>query len=301
MDGRGAVDPDAPGDVVHVPAAVCHQYVACSRFNSPYPAHDRGCAVDLYPAEGAPSPVAGEVVVRRRVRAPSRPWAEPHDHLVVVDTGEHLARLLHVEPRVADGDRVEVGDDLGRLVRSGYFAPWVDDHLHLGFRPRGADPVRASGSLPVELDVDVEPVAWNGTGTVVETGDTYAVLDAPGHPAPGERFAGIAASAPDGGAGTSGGGSNGGSGAPLDGGLPHYPGAGWLGGDSGPISLLGTTVGEALDGQVSWADVEVRANGQPVTGLSMGVHRERLGAKLVSWDGPPAAVGEPVTVTIDPR
>ncbi|MFB6354602.1 MAG: hypothetical protein ABEJ92_11020 [Halobacteriales archaeon] len=281
------------GAGVELPAAVCRQYVALSRFNSPYPAHDRGHAVDLYPDAGAPSPVAGEVVAHHRVRAPSRGHAEPHDHLLVVDTGEHLARLLHVEPSVGDGDVVAVGDDLGRTVRSGYFAPWVDDHLHLGFRPPDADPVRATGSLPLELGIPVEPVAWDGTGSVVETGETSAVLDAPGHPAPGERFAGIATDGGDSDAGP--------TGPALDGGLPHYDGAGLFGRGAGPVSLLGTEVGVAEDSRVRWHDVEVRANGTPVHGLSLGAFREGLRAKLVSWDGPPAEVGERVVVTISCR
>jgi hypothetical protein len=273
------------GERVRLPAAVCRRYVALTRFNSPYPAHDAGRAVDLYPDDGAPSPVAGELVDHRRVACPSRPYAESHDHLLVVDTGEHLARLLHVEPSVSVGDQIAVGDGLGRPVRSGYFAPWVDNHLHLGFRPRDADATRASGSLPLELGESVEPVVWDGTGTVVETGDTYVVLDAPGHPAPGDRFAGIAATVGD-------------EARVLDGGLPHYAGAGLLGGGDGQVSLLGTTVGDATAGLVAWADVEILANGEPVTGLSLGAFRDRLGAKLVSWDGPPAARGERVDVTI---
>ena len=289
-------------EVVRLPAAVCRQYVALSRYNSPYPAHDDGRAVDLYPRRGAPSPVAGEVVAHRRVRAPDRPWAEADDHLLVVDTGSHLARVLHVEPSVAVGDRVGVGDDLGRTVRSGYFAPWVPDHLHLGFRPREADPVRASGSPPVALDVAVAAVPWDGTGTVVETGPTHAVLDAPAHPAPGERFAGLAVGFvggdPDGDDPTA---------AALDGGLPHYDGAGPGSGDGGgravgdgPVTLLGTVVGDARDGRGAWRDVTVRANGRPVAGLSLGLHRDRLGAKLVDRDGPPAEVGEAVEVTVVP-
>ncbi|MDZ7702481.1 MAG: hypothetical protein U5J98_10730 [Halobacteriales archaeon] len=273
--------------MVRLPAAACEQYVALSRFNSPYPAHDAGRAVDLYPGDGAPSPVAGEVVEHRRVACPSRPYAESHDHLLVIDTGEHLARLLHVEPSVAVGDTVALGDELGRTVRSGYFAPWVDDHLHLGFRPRDGDAVRASGSLPLELGVDVEPLAWDGTGTVVETGETHVVLDAPTHPAPGEAFVGIAARVD-------------GRDVALDGGLPHYAGAGLLGGGDGPVALLGTTVGTARGGLVTWGDVEVRADGRPVHGLSLGAFREPRGAKLVDWDGPPATVGETVEVTIVP-
>ena len=289
---RGDPDDAAPaaGSAVAVTldADVLGQYAAFSRFNSPYPAHNEGRAIDLYPADGAPSPVAGEVVATRRTRAPDRPYAEDHDHLIVVDTGTHLARLLHVEPSVEPGDRVAVGDHLGRTIRSGYFAPWVDDHLHLGFRPPGADPVRAGGSLPVAADVEVRPVAWDGRGTVVEHEETYVVLDAPGHPAPGEGFAGIAAD-PAAGDGT---------GGALDGGLPHYAGAGLVGGRDGAVSVVGTRVGRASGGLVTWDDVEVLANGTPVTGLSFACHRERLGAKLVSWEGVPAAVGEEVVVEV---
>ena len=274
--------------MVRLPAAACEQYAAVSRFNSPYPAHAVGRAVDLYPAAGAPSPVAGEVVEHRRVACPTRPYAEAHDHLLVIDTGERLARLLHVEPAVGVGDRVAVGDDLGRLVRSGYFAPWVDNHLHLGFRPPGANAARASGSLPLGLGVSVQPIDWDGTGEVVEVGETHAVLDRPRHPAPGERFAGVAATLADG------------SRRALDGGLRHYEGGGLLGGGDGPVRLLGTEVGEARDGVVEWSDLEVRANGRAVHGLSLGAFRESRGAKLVSWDGPPAELGERVTVTIGP-
>ena len=293
-DEEDRVDEDPPDwsdddrDVVTLGADVLDRYAAFSRFNSPYPAHDEGRAIDLYPSDGAPSPVAGEVVETRTARAPDRPHAEDHDYLIVVDTGTHLARLLHVEPAIAVGDWLDVGDPLGRTIRSGYFAPWVDDHVHLGFRRRDADPVRASGSLPVEVDVAVEPVAWDGRGTVVERDDTYVVLDAPGHPAPGERFAGIAADGHD---GSDGGGA-------VDGGLPHYPGGGLSGGVDGTVAVAGVAVGTANDGLVSWDEVTVLANGTPVTGLSFACHRERLGAKLVSWDGVPARVGEEVTVKV---
>lgn len=287
--GRGAV---------HLPSTVWEDYVALSRYNSPYTAHDDGRAIDCYPADGAPSPIAGEVVAHRRVRAPDRPWAERHDHLLVVDTGRYLARVLHVDPAVAVGDRVDVGDHLGRTVRSGYFARWVDDHLHLGLRPQDADPVRATGSWSLTLDVDVVAVPWDGSGTVVEAGETHVVLDTPEHPDPGGRFAGMAVAGPGVGAEAS-------SGVVLDGGLPHYDGAGLVGPDDavsedGPVSMLGTVVGDVRDGRVTWRDVTVRANGRPVTGLSLAIRRDRLGAKLVDRTGPPAELGEHVDVTVEP-
>ncbi|MFD1587954.1 hypothetical protein ACFR9U_13285 [Halorientalis brevis] len=262
---------------------VVGRYPRVSLYNSPYTAHDRGCAIDLYPdGDGtAPSPVAGEVLDTRTVDAPPKPYAGPHDHLVLIETDEYVARVLHVEPTVEPGDHVAVGDSLGRLVRSGFFAPWVDNHVHLGFRDPDANPYRASGSLPVAVDVDVRPCQWDGHGTVVETAETYAVLDAPAHPAPGDYFVGV-----DGGD------------CVLDGGLPHYDGGGALGGADGPVTLAGQRVGTAEGRTVAWDDVTVRANGRPITGLSLFLAREAFGVKLVCPEQS-FAVGEDVTVSID--
>jgi hypothetical protein len=289
---------------------VLARYPRASLYNSPYPAHDAGCAIDLYPdgersgrATHAPSPVAGEVVEARTVRCPSKPYAADEDHLVVVDTGDYLARVLHVDPAVEPGDSVAIGDSLGRMIRSGFFAPWVANHLHLGFRAPDQNPVRASGSLPLELGTAVEPVPWDGTGAVVETGDTYALLDAPEHPNPGSVVAGVATD----------------DGAVLDGGFPHYSGGGALptdpsrrgdaaeavgdGGDavSGDpaVSFLGTAIGERVDERtVAWHDRTVTANGGPVHGLSLWLGVDRLGVKLVA-PGHDFAVGDAVEVGVE--
>lgn len=278
---------------VTLPAAVLKQYPRFSLYNSPYPAHDRGCAVDLYPdtenpgtpaseSLPAPSPVAGEVLETRTVDAPPKPYAVAHDHLILVDTGAHVARILHVDPAVEAGDSVAIGDPLGSLVRSGFFAPWVDNHLHLGFRPPDSNPHRASGSLPLRVDpaLDVRPLEWDGTGTVVAAGDTYALLDAPAHPAPGDAFVGVGARAGDG---------DGATRRVLDGGCRHYSGGGVLGsGDAGdetpagPVRLCGQRVGTARGGHVDWDDVAVFANGERVTGLSLCLGQDgAFGAKLV--------------------
>ncbi|WP_436910956.1 hypothetical protein [Halosimplex marinum] len=283
-------------------------------YNSPFAAHDRGCAVDLYPGDAdgdtrrpnpedgpavdAPSPVAGEVVETRTVRAPSQPYAADDDHLILVDTGARVARLLHVEPAVSAGDSVAVGDSLGRLVRAGFFAPWVANHLHLGFREHGADHHRAAGSLPLALgnDVAVDALPWDGTGTVVAAGETYAVLDRPAHPAPGERFAGLAA--------TDAGGEPLGV---LDGGLPHYDSGGLLGardttdeagrGDTTDVFLCGERVGSADGRDVTWTGPTVLANGEPVRGIALALGHDHAGVKLVG-EGIDLSVGADVTVEI---
>lgn len=293
--------------MVTVSSAMLEPFEAFTCFNSPYAAHDDGRAIDLYPGQDrAPSPVAGEVVAIERVRAPPKPYAPDHDVLIVVDTGEPpgpvtdtpdgpaLARLLHVEPSVAVGDRVDLGDDLGRLLRAGFFAPWVANHIHLGFRSPGTDHRRASGSHRISLGVAPEGIAWDGRGRVVRTGPTYVELEPPDgldRLAPSD-WVGLAT----------------GAGAVLDGGLPHYANGGRLDalvarGDppaDGAVRILGSRVGEATDRRVRWDDLTVRAGETELTGLSLSCARaDRFRPKLICpdhrFDG-----GERLSVTIHP-
>ncbi|WP_255151700.1 hypothetical protein [Halorarius halobius] len=270
--------------MVTLAGEVVGRYERFSLYNSPYSAHDRGRAVDLYPGENggpAPSPVAGEVLDTRTVRCPPKAYAVDEDHLILVDCGDVVARILHVDPGVEAGDEVAVGESLGTLVRSGFFGQWVDDHLHVGFRDPDQNPYRASGSLPLALGVDVAGVAWDGRGTVVETGPTHALLDAPV-----SNRAGFVALASD-------------EGVPLDGGLAHYGGGGTLAPHDGPVSLLGTEVGTATGGDVAWHDVGVWANDHRATGLSLFASRVAFGAKLVFHEGHQFEAGDDVRVRID--
>lgn len=268
--------------------AVLSQYRLFSLYNSPYPAHETGCAIDLYPPIGdpAPSPVSGTVVGVKTIVAPSRSYAAANDHLILINTTDGspdglLARVLHVDPTVKEGDHITRGDTIGTLVRSGYFAPWVDNHIHLGFRDRESNPIRASGSLKLRLGIDIDPVEWDGYGQVVESDDTYIMLSSPAHPRPRERYTGIAA-----------------GGGVLDGGCPHYSGGGLFGGDDGPVSLVDTRIGMAENGAVTWDDITVFANDTPITGISLGCFRDHLGVKLISWEGFTEDVGDEVSVTI---
>jgi hypothetical protein len=308
-------DDESRTDPVSIPADVVERYRRFSRFNSPYPAHDRGRAVDLYPGDGVGrSPVAGVVRDVRTVGCPDRSYAAAEDHLIVVDLADEwcaragappgtVARVLHVIPEVSPGDRVAVGDALGPTTRSGFFGQWVADHVHLGFRPPDANPLRASGSLPVRVEAPVEPVEWDGTGPVVERGPTHVVVAGPERADPGPGFAALASD----------------GGVPLDGGLTHYEGGGTFesgeragdaarrapAADGESLSLFGTTVGTRIErpdepevGRVEWAPVDVRANGERVVGLSLFADRgERFGVKVVCPDRE-FAIGESVTLDV---
>jgi hypothetical protein len=309
---------------VHLPAPLLRRYRRFSLYNSPYPAHDRACAVDLYPdpvANEGVSPVAGTVLETRTVRCPDREYAVDHDHLILLDVAEGqvaagdevqddlVARILHVDPRVEPGDEVAAGDSLGPMVRSGFFGPWVDNHVHLGFRRDDQHLQRAGGSLPLAVDVPVDPLPWDGTGTVAETGDTYALLDAPTHPAPGERFVGLGT---DGRSARS---------AALDGGLTHYSGGGLLAGPEPATHTPGDTVsflGEPLatcvgreesaadvrHRHLDWADVavvvEADAGTHRATGISLFAAQDAdFGAKLVFHRGHDLSVGDAVRVRVE--
>lgn len=293
-----------------LPASVLHRYRRFSLYNSPYPAHGAGCAIDLYPAtnEGR-SPVAGDVLETRTVRAPPKSYAHDEEYLILVDVDREssgiafegidaadglVARILHVRPSVEPGETVAVGDSLGSMVRSGFFAPWVANHVHVGFRRAEQNLHRAGGSLPVDTAVDVEPLAWDGRGTVVETGDTYALLDAPAHPDSGASFVGIAGVLGEKRESIA-----------LDGGLTHYADGGALrqgcGAErtaSAPVSFLGHHVGDASGRTVAWRDVDVLANGARITGLSLFAALDpEFGAKLVCPDRE-FQIGERVEVSI---
>ncbi len=301
-DGRKRSHGSEP---ITLPESLLSQYVRFSLYNSPFPAHDSGCAVDCYPGtlEGgrtlsAPSPVSGTVREIRTVRAPSKPYAVPDDHLILIDCDGPapleglVARILHVEPTVSAGDRVSPGDSLGQLVRAGFFAPWVDNHLHVGFRSPAQNLHRASGSVALSVGIDLQALEWDGTGTVLATGETYALLDTPQAPDSETAFGGIGLEC-------------GGERGILDGGVPHYDGGGILsptatGSYAGPVRLNGDRLGiVGADGRtLEWDELTVTVDGDPITGLSTFCARgEGVGAKLICPNHE-LAVGDRVRVSI---
>ncbi len=129
-----------------------------SFFNSPYYSHSVTSAIDIYPNSGlyeeqALSPVDGKVVMVREVHPPEPKSfkASTSDWLIFIRSkdGRHLGiRVLHVKPEVRVGDRIDIGDVLGRHIRSGYFNFWTGPHIHVEIRDL-ENPLRAKGGYPL--------------------------------------------------------------------------------------------------------------------------------------------------------
>ncbi len=135
-----------------------------SFFNSPYPAHKQGEAVDIY---SSLSPVEGEV--KRIIKL-------SHDYVILIECSENpdiVAKVLHIKPRIKLGEKIDVGDELGVFIRSNFFDPWTDNHLHLELRKKD-DSIRARGGyrlidvkkteIPIgeiKIDIRVESISNN--------------------------------------------------------------------------------------------------------------------------------------------
>lgn len=157
-----------------------------SFFNSPYPAHLSYTGIDVYPKRAfgdiAPSPVGGEVTQVRQVKCPQGKDFEgsSYDYVILVSSSknsERWVKILHVEPLVEVGDIVEPGEDLGMLLRSGFFNFWTDPHLHVEVR-EPSDPIRARGGFKFErlMEPDALKTVRALGGTVIESKPEYSLI-----------------------------------------------------------------------------------------------------------------------------
>ncbi len=135
---------------------------------SPYYAHQHALGIDIYPSlllenYEVFSPISGEVIKVKTLLAPRPKFLGgiDKDYLVLVNNTNNRKityKILHIKPHnIQVGDRIEIGDPIGKTVRNGYFAKWSSPHLHLEIRPSN-NAVRASGgrifSLAFKKDKD---------------------------------------------------------------------------------------------------------------------------------------------------
>ena len=128
-----------------------------SYFNSPYYAHYKATGLDIYSSDHdnnvALSPVTGRVKKIHSFTPPKKSFLKHHnpEQLIILSSNghqPHFIRLLHINPTVKAGDSISVGDEVGTLIRSGFFNYWTDPHIHIDVRRHG-NLLRAKGSLPL--------------------------------------------------------------------------------------------------------------------------------------------------------
>ena len=264
----------------------CPENSKFSFFNSPYPAHTMCSAVDIYSGSvfggAAPSPVHGKVVEIRKVKCPEQSFeCSSFDYVILLQSSENLRRvkILHVEPTVKVGYVVKPGDQLGFLLRSGFFNFWTEPHIHIEVR-NPSDAIRARGGLKFERlmaieNFETEPEELRGV--VFESTREYSLLALHGtfnHGIPvrvGEEM-GL-----------------------LDGGIPHYK---WFGVHmstqpplNSVVKLCGAKIGivKALYSKMCVAqcsDLTFKVNGKPVD-LGFYLHLSKPLVKII-----PKNIGE---------
>jgi hypothetical protein len=155
-------------------------------FNSPYLTHRLTTGIDIYPnlsfGEAAPSPVKGEIIQIRKVKSPkSQLFNDPGYDVVTVirsaDNSQKIVKILHIDPILDLGDSVHLGQNLGILIRSGYFGLNTPPHEHIEIRPN-FDPLRVRDGCHIEVLEsfnDLNPID-ELKGIVVETRNEYARL-----------------------------------------------------------------------------------------------------------------------------
>ena len=259
--------------------------------NSPYYSHEHGVAVDLYPLKNrktAYSPIDGVVIGKCSVRSPHPRHfqASETEHLLIIEPRQmrHLiARILHVDSSLCVGDEVRVGRPLGRLVRSGFFNFWTENHIHVEVR-NPDQPFRAKGSLPMvpllrEENLEGRPCDHRPFLRVTGSNNYYVLAEALEGEVSLGQFRGYGCEVS-------------GSVGILDAGLPHYGFGGVLLGQDAEVKVgdevvfWGQTVGKVVAVSKSFASFKtyplvVEMNGRRIRGLSLYPWLRRPLLKLI--------------------
>jgi hypothetical protein len=242
-----------------------------SFFNSPYPAHKSNSGIDLYPFlrfdELVGSPIEGRVTYIRKISTPKgREFVDSGFDVVILIEPRYssgvVVKILHIDPVVEVGDYLDIGDDLGYLLRSGYYGWGTSPHIHLEIRPPN-DPLRARGGYYLNnLHFPNKKSKETLAGKITRIQPEYALIEL-------NSSIGLVGYV------------NGKKGI-LDGGIPYY---GWLGFHStrpekGEISLNGKIIGDlhTISSNAGIGDsreFRVSINKQKILGLSLYLSPEK--------------------------
>lgn len=154
-----------------------------SFFNSPYPAHKSSTALDVYYPEGEGlMPLdEGLVLEVEKFECPvKRSDASNFDYLILIKVSKDIVlKILHVKPSVKPGEKVFLGDSLGKIIVSGFLAPWSNIHMHLEFRDI-KDPYRALGAFKLDISRTVHllsnPIEFQNSFYVYDICENYIWL-----------------------------------------------------------------------------------------------------------------------------
>ncbi len=151
----------AAGIALHAPEDAYFSY-----FNSPYIGHDLGSAIDIYPSHqewgvAVIAPTSGKVVKIKKMQMgrPKEFLTHDLDFAIGIQPSEsdnNIVRVMHSEPTVSVGDRVDVGDQIGKAIRSRYFNYWTGPHCHIEVMPLNSFE-RSSRSYPLDLVYQYQP------------------------------------------------------------------------------------------------------------------------------------------------
>jgi len=231
-----------------------------SFFNTPYPGHRAGAAVDVYFPDKALFPFEeGRVLEVRKIRTPQYVPAK-EDYLLIIEVDGLCLKVLHVMPSVKTGEKLSLYDEIGSMIVSGFFSPWSDRHAHFELRDC-RDRYRARGGFLMHPKIlNLVPVAKGNEFEVVEKNARYLWL----RPVKKGRknltpleFSEI----------------------PIEGGLPHYR-YGAVFGSAEEVEIFGLKIPaeKRLPNGVTLfeARFQVLANGQEVKGVGIYCNQEMI-------------------------
>jgi hypothetical protein len=134
-------------------------YSRFSFLKSPYAAHKTNSAVDIYYGSfggEAVSPVDGKIIDIRSYDTPT-PFKniDSKEYLIAIEQGDHVIKIIHIEPDVSIGEEILRGDRIGTFIKNGYFIFWNDPVMHVEVR-KPHDYLRASNNLNL-----IPAIEWN--------------------------------------------------------------------------------------------------------------------------------------------
>ena len=162
----------AAGINIHAPDDAYFSY-----FNSPYIGHDNGSAIDIYPRHqewgGAiETPISGKIIKIKKMQMGQPKKFPTHEYdygigILPEKSETDIVRIMHCEPTITEGEFVNLGDRIGKAIRSRYFNYWTGPHYHVEVQPLDSFQ-RSSKSYSLDLEYEFESKRPRSTRKSIE-------------------------------------------------------------------------------------------------------------------------------------